>query len=87
MSSKIAQHMTWHTSNICVDGFMAHPCDSEVWKYFDRIHSDFASDLRNVHLELRTYGFNPVGYSSIFYSYWPVLIMVYNLSPWMCLKW
>ena len=78
--------MTWHASNRCADGFMAHPCDSEAWKHFDRIHPDFASDPRNVRLGLCTDGFNPFGHSSTPYSCWPVLITIYNLPPWICFK-
>ena len=65
---------------------MAHLCDSEVWKHFDRIYPNFVSDPRNIRLGLCIDGFNPFGYSSTPYSYWSVLITVYNLSPWMCLK-
>ncbi|XP_043816100.1 uncharacterized protein LOC122724634 [Manihot esculenta] len=34
------------------DGSMVHPVDSEAWKHFDRTHSWFASDPRNVRLGL-----------------------------------
>ena len=61
--------MTQHASNRCADGFMANPYDSEAWKHFDRIHPDFAFDLRNVRLGLCTDGFNPFIHSSTPYSY------------------
>lgn len=31
-------------------------------------------------------GFNPFDNMSISYSTWPVLLFLYNLSPWMCMK-
>ena len=39
-----------------------------------------------MHLRLCTDGFNPFGYSSTPYSCWPILITVYNLPSWKCLK-
>ncbi|XP_043807714.1 uncharacterized protein LOC110620936 [Manihot esculenta] len=86
MSSKTALHMVWHASNQHVDGSMVHPVDSEAWKHFDRTHSWFASDPRNVRLGLCTNGFNPFGQRSKPYSCWPVIVVVYNLPPWMAMK-
>ncbi|XP_043814844.1 uncharacterized protein LOC110601419 [Manihot esculenta] len=86
MSSKTALHMVWHASNQHVDGSMVHPVDSEAWKHFDRTHSWFASDPRNVRLGLCTDGFNPFGQRSKPYSCWPVIVVVYNLPPWMAMK-
>ena len=37
-------------------------------------------------LGLATDGFNPFGNMSTSYSMWPVVLMPYNLPPWMCMK-
>ena len=31
-------------------------------------------------------GLNPFGDMSIQYSIWPVVLMTYNLPPWLCMK-
>ncbi|KAI9196721.1 hypothetical protein LWI28_026426 [Acer negundo] len=41
---------------------------------------------RNVKLGLASDGFNPFGTISISHSTWPVVLMIYNLPPWMCMK-
>jgi len=53
---------------------------------FDLKHPQFASDTGNVRLGLATDGFNPYGNLSTSYSIWPVVLIPYNLSPWMCMK-
>ncbi|XP_075084789.1 uncharacterized protein LOC142168035 [Nicotiana tabacum] len=68
------------------DGLMRHPRDGEAWKAFDRTHSGFASDPRNVRLGLASDGFSPFGTMSTTYSIWPVFLIPYNLPPWMCMK-
>jgi len=39
-----------------------------------------------VRLVLATYGFNPFGNLSTSHSIWPVVLIPYNLPPWMCMK-
>jgi len=68
------------------DGLMRHPRDSEAWKRFDETDLEFASDPRNVRLGLASDGFNPFGTLSTNYSIWPVILIPYNLPPWMCMK-
>ena len=86
MSSKTAKDMRWHAVGNNSDSSMRHPRDSEAWKTFDRLHTDFSNDPRNVRLGLASDGFNPFGTMSTNYSIWPVVLMPYNLPPWMCMK-
>ena len=37
-------------------------------------------------LGLASDGFNPFGNMSISYNMWPVVLIPYNLPPWMCMK-
>jgi len=37
MSSRTAEHMTWHQSHHAVDGVMVHPFDGEAWKHFNSV--------------------------------------------------
>ncbi|XP_052176642.1 uncharacterized protein LOC127790947 [Diospyros lotus] len=86
MSSKTAEHMRWHSVDSNKDGLIRHPRDSEAWKRFDETHLEFASDPRNVRLGLASDGFNPFRTLSTNYSIWPVILIPYNLPPWMCMK-
>ncbi|XP_039116440.1 uncharacterized protein LOC120251851 [Dioscorea cayenensis subsp. rotundata] len=73
-------------SDTNVDGLLRHPRDCEAWKKFDLINSHFAADPRNVRLALATDGFNPYGSMNQSYSIWPIVLIPYNLPPWMCMK-
>ena len=86
MSSRTAEHMKWHAVEGKNDGLMRHPKDSKAWKMFDSLYPKFSSDPRNVRLGLASDGFNPYGTLSTNYSIWPVVLIPYNLPPWMCMK-
>ncbi|KAI9191108.1 hypothetical protein LWI28_003684 [Acer negundo] len=78
--------MQWHKRDCVEDGLMRHSADYEAWKNFDNRYPDFASDPHNVRLGLASDGFNPFGTMSISHSTWPVVLMIYNLPHWMCMK-
>ncbi|XP_040957738.1 uncharacterized protein [Gossypium hirsutum] len=86
MSSKTAESMTWHHDGRTDDGKMRHPVDSLAWKSFDNKYPSFASDPRSVRLGLASDGFNPFKIMSTAYSTWPVVLVPYNLPPWICMK-
>ncbi|OIT20623.1 hypothetical protein A4A49_63398, partial [Nicotiana attenuata] len=86
MCSKIAKYMRWHAEDSNKDGIMRHPRDGEAWKRFDTTFPEFAFDPRNVRLGLASDGFNPFGTMSTNYSIWPVILVPYNLPPWLCMK-
>nr|XP_025876510.1 uncharacterized protein LOC107279079 isoform X1 [Oryza sativa Japonica Group]XP_025876511.1 uncharacterized protein LOC107279079 isoform X1 [Oryza sativa Japonica Group] len=77
----------WHDEERLVeDGVLRHPADSPAWKNFDKRFKQFASDSRNIRFGLATDGFNPYGMLSSTYSCWPVVLVIYNLPPWLCMK-
>ena len=79
--------MTWHDKSDRInDGCMRHPSDSPAWKTFDYQHKDFAAESRNIRVGLATEGMNPFKTLSISHSTWPVVVVQYNLPPWMCTK-
>ncbi|CAN6679978.1 unnamed protein product [Malus baccata var. baccata] len=86
MSKHTAEHMRWHAIQCPKDEFMRHPSDSPAWKHLDNLYPDFASEIRNVRLGLASDGFNPFGKMRNDHSTWPVVLSVYNLPPWMCIK-
>ncbi|KAL6637481.1 hypothetical protein ACP70R_025053 [Stipagrostis hirtigluma subsp. patula] len=86
MSGSTSSLMRWHKEGLVSDGKMRHPADSMAWKHVDNKYPDFASDPRNVRLGLASDGFNPFGMLNITYTTWPVILIPYNLPPWLCLK-
>ncbi|KAG8491840.1 hypothetical protein CXB51_015115 [Gossypium anomalum] len=86
MSSKTAESMRWHNDQRTDDGLLRHPADSLAWKSFDSKFLSFASDPRNVRPGLAADGFNPFKIMSTSYSTWPVVLVPYNLPPWIYMK-
>ncbi|XP_021846453.2 uncharacterized protein [Spinacia oleracea] len=85
MSSKTAEDMRWHFDR--KDGnIISHPADGEAWKLFDKRYEEFAKDPRSVRLGLASDGFNPYRLMNTSYSTWPVILIPYNLPPWLCMK-
>ena len=85
-SPRTAEHMTGHQSHHMIDGVMVHPSDSEAWKNFNNMHPHFSAESRNVLLGLCTDGFNPFESFVAPYSYWSVILTVYNLPQGMCMR-
>ncbi|WMV07748.1 hypothetical protein MTR67_007374 [Solanum verrucosum] len=86
ISSKTSSLMTWHHGERVDDGIMRHPADSMAWKSFDELHPSFAAEPRNVRLGLASDGFQPFRNAKTSYSIWPVVLIPYNLPPWLCMK-
>ncbi|XP_020204521.2 uncharacterized protein LOC109789889 [Cajanus cajan] len=86
MCSKTANSMRWHEEERSKDGKLRHPADGQVWNDFDKLHPEFSSETRNVRLGLASDGFNPFRTMSLSHSTWPVMMVVYNFPPWMCMK-
>jgi hypothetical protein len=78
--------LTWHDDKRTKDGNMRHPADSPAWKLVDYKWPEFASDPRNLRLALAADGINPHSSLSSRYSCWPVILVTYNLPPWLCMK-
>jgi Transposase family tnp2 len=81
-----AKLLQWHTECRKEDGLLRHPTDSPEWRNINREWADFKSEIRNLRLGLCTDGMNLYGNMSSSHSTWPVLLCVYNLSPWLCMK-
>ncbi|XP_039115814.1 uncharacterized protein LOC120251341 [Dioscorea cayenensis subsp. rotundata] len=86
MSTRTSADMIWHANGRPNDGLLRHPADAEAWKSFDARYPDFACDPRNVRLGLSSDGFNPFKLLSTSYSTWPVVLIPYNLPPWIGMK-
>ncbi|RVW32350.1 hypothetical protein CK203_087511 [Vitis vinifera] len=68
------------------DGKMRHPSDSPSWKLVDHRWPDFASEPRNLRLSISADDINPHSSMSSRHSCWPIIMVIYNLPPWMCMK-
>ena len=85
LSPDLASSMKWHVNSRTDDGVMWHLAHLDAWKMFDSKHLEFSSDPRNVRLGLAADGFNPFGIMSTSHSTWPVMLVPYNLPPWLCM--
>ena len=81
-----AKDLTWHANERNCDGMLRHPADSLQWKKIDHLYPDFGKEARNLRLGLATDGMNPYGSLSTQHRSWPVLLVIYNLPPWLCMK-
>ena len=78
--------MVWHDKERKKDGLIRHPADSKQWQNINKEFPEFGSEARNLRLGLSTDGMNPFGTLSTQHSTWPVLLTIYNLPPWLCMK-
>ncbi|WKA02961.1 hypothetical protein VitviT2T_021106 [Vitis vinifera] len=85
-SPKIAKDLIWHAQEREFDGKMRHPSDSPSWKLVDHRLPDFASEPRNLRLAISADGINPHSSMSSRHSCWPIIMVIYNLPPWLCMK-
>ena len=86
MNETTSKYMRWHKEELVQDGKMRHPANSQAWKHASNLSGTFAHDPRNVRLGLASDGFNPFGMLNVNYTTWPVILIPYNLPPWLCLK-
>jgi len=50
------------------------------------LYPNFGNEPRNLRVALVSDGMNPFGNLSTNHSSWPVLLMIYNLLPWLSMK-
>ncbi|XP_057418249.1 uncharacterized protein LOC130712428 [Lotus japonicus] len=85
-SAEVAKQLTWHKYRGEGDGMLRHPADSPQWSKIDSDYSEFGKEERNLRLALSTDGINPHSLQSSTHSTWPVILVIYNLPPWLCMK-
>ncbi|XP_058776657.1 uncharacterized protein LOC131650977 [Vicia villosa] len=81
-----AKNLRWHAEERKCDGQIRHVADSLQWKKIDSLFPNFGKESRNLRLGLSTDGMNPFGNLNTNHTSWPVLLMIYNLSPRLCMK-
>ncbi|KAL6219648.1 hypothetical protein ACLB2K_007407 [Fragaria x ananassa] len=85
-SPETSKSLTWHATTRKKDGFLRHPADSTFWKFVDEKWPVFGDEPRNLRLALSSDGFNPHSVQSNSYSCWPIILVTYNLPPWLVMK-
>nr|XP_011461699.1 PREDICTED: uncharacterized protein LOC105350657 [Fragaria vesca subsp. vesca] len=86
LSASVYEQLTWHCSHHSQDGKMRHLVNSVCWSSIDKKYPTFASDPRNLRFGLATDGFNPFSNLSSTHSLWPVILVIYNLPPNVCMS-
>ena len=81
-----AKNLVWHAEGRIKDGKLRHPADAAAWKHVDTKWPEIAADPRCLRLGLSADGINPHSTQISKYSCWPVILCVYNLPPWLCMK-
>ena len=81
----ISKDLIWHSTSSKKPGVLRHPSDSPAWKAIDDRFPEIASDPRNLRLGISTDGVD-VNRGNRNHSVWPVLTVIYNLPPWLCMK-
>jgi hypothetical protein len=82
----MSKFMVWHVENKSSDGLIRHAPDNKAWAHIDASWPNFVSELRNVKLGLVVDGVNPYGEKKNSWSTWPIMILNYNLPPWLVTK-
>ena len=83
---ELASLMTWHADNVSKDGKMWGPFDSLQWEHVRQKHADFEADNRNIHLGMCADGINPHSQKRSTHSICPVILLNYNIPPWLTIK-
>ncbi|GKA68408.1 hypothetical protein Tco_0768325, partial [Tanacetum coccineum] len=83
---KYAKLLCWHAEERKNDGKIRHVVDSPQWKNIDRYFKKFGSEIRNIRFRLSSDGINPLKILSSCHSTWLVLLCIYILPPWLCMK-
>lgn len=78
--------MTWNNDERVDDGIIRHPADSMAWKSLDALYPPFVVETCNVLLGLANDVFQPFRNSKTSHSIWHVVLISYNLPPWLCMK-
>ncbi|GJS91314.1 putative transposase-associated domain-containing protein [Tanacetum coccineum] len=81
----ISKDLRWHATQRITDGVLRHPADSQAWRTIDEKFPEIAEDLRNLRLGISADGVD-VNRGNRHHSVWPVLTVIYNLPPWLCMK-
>ena len=84
--ARLTELSKWHGTRKDSEGNIECVPDSKAWKHIDAMYPDFRSLERNIRLGMAQDGVNPFSTQSLSHSTWPVVILNYNLPPWLVTK-
>ena len=84
--TELSTLMKWHASHKSQDGLVRSVVDSKAWAHVSLLDPTFQVESWNIHLGLALDGMNPFSDMSLRYSVWPILVLNYNLPPWLTTK-
>ncbi|XP_076929363.1 uncharacterized protein LOC143593694 [Bidens hawaiensis] len=84
-SPTTARHLRWHAESRIKDGVLRPPVDSPAWAAIDDGYEFIKQDPRSLRLGIAANGVD-VNRGNRHHSVWPVLAVIYNLPPWLCMK-
>jgi hypothetical protein len=87
-SPAIAELLRHHINNPNEDaGVMKYVANSPTWKHIDSdVDRNFGDESRNLRLGLSLDGVNLFPHSNTTHSTWPILLLIYNLPPYLVTK-
>jgi len=87
-SPAIADLLRFHSDHPNMEpGVMKSVVDSPAWKHVDtNIDPSFGEEVRNLRFGLSLDGVNPFAHNTTSHSTWPVLLLIYNLPPFLVTK-
>ncbi len=81
-----AKLCTWHKNGVQSNGLIWNVLDFVAWKHINENWLEFAIDAYNIRLWLALDKVNPLGDLSSCHSSWLVILLNYNLPPWLMTK-
>lgn len=84
--ASLAELNKWHAKREKAGDRVECVPDCKAWKHIDSLYPQFASEERNIRLGLALDGVNPFSNQSLSHSTWPVVLLNYNLPPWLVTK-
>lgn len=82
----LAQYMDWHSRHRSIDNIWRIPADCKAFKHIDAMWPAFRDEPRNLKCGIAMDGINPFGMQSTSWSTWPVVLVNYNIPPFMAIK-
>ena len=86
-NEKTAELMRWHAKKRVNDGKLRQLADGSQWRAINSRYKGFNNEIRNVRFGLSTDRMNPFNTVSTNHNTWTVTLCIYNLLPWLCMKW
>ena len=78
--------MDWNLRNQSTDGIWHIPIDCEALQHIEWTCQEFKIEPRNLKCGIALNGINPYGMQSTSWFTWPVMLVNYNIPPFMAIR-